>query len=381
MDGPKKFIGEPSPYTQEDYLRLRQTYVNRLRAIPGVSAVYEYGNTAYHPGFSDLDVIAVTQERLGRHSASQLTALPTDDPAWRILRNPAKVVSERLFSDPLTAPHWADSLCHRAGQVLTRRPIDPADAQHSQFILMLNRMPQAVIGLAQRMTASHWHIVSTLSHLRALSHNLKRYEKCTGTALDSAQEYVQAVHALRREWGQRDGDRYPHLITLVAEGLRISYRLLAWLEVYFINQGWAVPQDDGLLEVPMSDGFTLIFRHLQSVSWGEIEAEVAQRRIPLSTVVLQQLVGVVRHAPALVPSSLARYVASLPVHAGRWELRGGYGETLQRYLCLQQARAAFQRANALPVVVCEGAWWSRLAPQPPTWRTRVADWLRQMRAR
>jgi len=367
------FTHEPQRLTQADYVRLRDAYVARLAAVPGVRAVYEYGNDDYHPGFSDLDLVAVTDERLSRRAIMQLRrAVPMEDPAWRLLRNPANIIPAALFREPEIAPQWHQVLRWRAGEVLSRHQAGDERARCAGLIMVLGRLPQSVIGLAQRFQQDRWPVVSTLVHCRGVAHGLWQAEAATGFTHPEASSYIEAVHRLRQQWHARGADRYEHLIDLARDGLRLSCDLVAELDRIFLARGWTSPWAAGPVALTITEGIPLLFTSLDDMRADRfLDSLIQQRMVLLPYSALRQLLEVAAEAPVLLRRGLRRQLASLGLRRTQPLFGGLYAETLRRYIRLQAAWRDFQRVNGLRVVVCEGAWWNRCYGHPNDLGVRV----------
>ncbi|MBI4355945.1 MAG: hypothetical protein HY597_05835 [Candidatus Omnitrophica bacterium] len=372
----REFVEEPRPFTEADYVRLRERYTAQLLSIDGVRAVYEYGNTHYHPGISDIDLIAVTEERLSRRAARELTIYPLDDPAAVVMRGWANPCSVELFQQPLLAPYWEGSLRHRGGAVIAQTPLAPEVAAYAHLITVVDRCYQAVIGLMQRFVSHRWYVVATLSHLRAISHNVQVYERFTGTPLSGASKLGEAVADLRRTWFTSGPQRYQRMVTLVSEGLRVGQRLSHGLEQVLTARGWTRPWIPPEVTLRTDDGWTMAFGG-RTADWAGLAPTSHGHRpaLPLPPLALRQLYFIYRHAPDLLGPSLVRQLRTHAVHDAAWEFQGRYRAVLLDYLSLQQQRQQYLRRHRLPGRPCPGAWWHRLERRAVPTVQRAQRWL------
>ncbi len=223
-----------------EYDRVLGAYLTALKALPGVTSVYQLGNIKV-PGISDIDLIVVVDDKI-----------PAGTNFWELLRSvtgpngpyvfshPSYVISRDIFPQ-LPVLFYADNLRHLWGEELAFVSLPPEqEAFYAYLIAVESAIVQTFPFLRSLTNRTATNLRSLLCHLNAVRHNfstIARWVDCRDR--QRWRDYLDAIDRLRTGWFSLDAQhRFAQTGVLTQEGYAILLEILDELARIGIAQGF-----------------------------------------------------------------------------------------------------------------------------------------------
>lgn len=335
----------PIGRTQDEYQQTREHYVNRVKEIGGVTAIYEFG-TITAPGLSDLDFVVCVADTAEARAAEALSiaSMPFGDQDL-ILHDPIVVPDTQIEAAP-------EFLAGSSLRVLWRngsRPMPPGwgDAEREVFAKaakLIEKLFSFQVWLAEVHLSQTLDARWTIALLRALVYASSLTESITGNTPAESAAYALAVDDLRARWFEESSlyRKNMALRSLFERGQHLACQLIEMLDEFFLRSGWlnvrAIAAPDRVVCAVPHTSIRVAFSSTPDPACGPAQktAGEAQPLISLPVTFLRALALYGQSAPYLAE----RLTVGVLPRAG--EPEGAPLTAFERYLCERGQRLEAQ---------------------------------------
>ena len=246
-DFPSGFTDYPSKAHQEDYGPAREYLAERAAEIPGLLGLYEYG-TVHAPGISDIDLIAVIDEKIEPTVALEfLEGSRSPAHVARVLdQGTIKPVSQTLLK--------RIQILGKIGikPIFATDPITPTSSieSHQIFIEAANIadwLPERILMLRSLLGRQTLSCRRVLGGLGSFRHSASTVSNVLGYEPQQAIKFSNYYDELRSEWFNRsESDNFDATITLINLGISTGQSLIEVVTEKLIELEIFVPNNSAI---------------------------------------------------------------------------------------------------------------------------------------
>lgn len=233
----------------DEYQRAREYYVNQVKDVRGVMAVYECGSIGA-PGLSDLDFVVSVSDTTGavdRIDARQLSIDPLPLSARSLILHDAVIVpeSQMQFAHEFLPEADLKELWPRSSRVLARADLDPRTGLYAKAAKSVEKLFAYAVWFADTCQIQVLDARWAIAVLRSLVYTVSMMESVTGHAPLQSATYLTAIDQLRAHWFEEPSwcRRNSALRSLYMLGTNVTDELVESLDRFLCTSGWAKVQN------------------------------------------------------------------------------------------------------------------------------------------
>ncbi len=353
------FVDEPVPLRKEDYTDFIARYLKRVKTVPQVKAVYQYGNTDYDLGISDLDLLMVLEGSFSNGIQEKISMRTLPSRSRVLMRNETSFYSRKLFEENILTAHW-DRFDLLYGKPFSRRLLPSTERVAYEVAYHLDRLGSNLISLAVRRLSKRWRILPTLGILSHVAHDLRSFQRLSGEAIEGSNRYIQDIHFLRRNWFALDSKKYEKLVSLVDQAALLETDLSFCLQSRMKEWGFFQDAPEFLRILSTDEGPILAFVDSPKRKEGNL-GELSERVVYLPNIFYAHAAFYLEESRGLC-HLLSKQLGVTEDPEGAQRIIGPYRTYLKKRGEALAERFQFIRENRLSATErgIEGAWWGRV---------------------
>jgi hypothetical protein len=261
-------VNHPVYRTLAEYQEVRERFVNHVKNVPSVMAVYEYGSVTV-PGLSDLDFIVCLSDRTEVDEARLLSITSLPFGARSLILHNALIIPEVQIQSlqELLIVSNLQKLWGRASYPPSEIPlVDAQTTRYAQMAKLIEKLFAYKVWSAEVVKDQVLDARWAIAVLKSLVYSVSLVESLTDMALSDTATYSRAVNELRAYWFDERSLYRKNLalcgLFLLAQDLTES--LITILDEFLTSSGWLqqenVPEETVYVVPLVQSKLRIIFR-------------------------------------------------------------------------------------------------------------------------
>ena len=229
----------------EAYRDAEAEYLTRLQRVPGLRAVWKFGEVSV-PGVSDLDFVVVLDESV-RDTLSHDMVTPQGlslTGSYIVFHEPF-IISQDLF---VIWNRWGNgaSLTHLCGDDTPPESLSPAEQRFVAAVTLSDLLTQVEPRLfLETLLSGDMHVRATLCQINASRHLVRLYKQITRVSTTPWDSFFAEFEEFRGQWFTLGPERELQLKEYLIQAMAILFELIRTFNETLINQNWFTSQSEG----------------------------------------------------------------------------------------------------------------------------------------